>query len=622
MKRMLVTLVSVLAIAAMFLTACAPTPAPTPVPPTPVPPTPVPPTPTPVPPTPAPQPTPVPTVAPTPTKVPEPTPTEVPTPTVVVYERSETLYMSGKQWGPYTSWNPLQPGLYATGVIGLCNETLFLFDPLKNEYIPWLAESGRWAGEKVYEVKLRKGIQWSDGQPLTAADVAYTFELGKLAGVYYQPLWDWLEKVEAVDDLTVRFTFKEVRHQEWGNTLYNVAIVPKHAWEGRSEQEIVNGANLPPLGTGAYVYETHSEDRMVWKRNDNWWATKLLGLSVAPKWLVDIVNPSNNVALGLVLKGEIDLSNNFLPGINTLVEGGYGIQTWYDDPPYMLSANTAFLYMNLKKKPMDDVAFRKAMAYAVDVDEIVTRVYGNIVKKADPTGLLPTWEQFVDQDVVKELGFSYDPDKARSILAEAGYKDVNGDGFVETPDGSKIELKIIVPFGWTDWMESIKVIAKGAQAVGINLQPDFPDFGGYWDQLTGGTFDMAINNFGSNMSDTPWTFYFWVFRNPITPQMSNGNFGRYENPEVFDLVVQLDKTPVEDKEGMKAVMSKIQRIHLTEMPAIPLWYNGLWAQWNSAYWTNWPSAAEGTPKYLPCTWSGYWNMTSILMLTELKPVQK
>lgn len=596
MKRLSLLLVHLVVIVVLLLSACQPTP------------------------------TPSPTAAPVtqpPGSAPTATPPPVtPTPAVVVYPREETLYTSGTQWGPPSNWNPIQVGTYAMGTIGLCYETLFLYDPLKDEYIPWLAESGRWISDNVYEVKLRQGITWADGQPMTSADVVYTFELGKLEGVYYRPLWDWLEKVEAVDNLTVRFTFKEVRHQEWGNTLYSVAIVPKHAWEGRSQNEIVNGQNLPPLCSGAYVYEAHSEDRVVWKRNDNWWAIKVLGKSVAPRYIVDIVNPSNNVALGLVLKGEVDLSNNFLPGIATLVKGGYGIKTWYDDVPYMLAANTAFLFMNLTKKPMDDPNFRKAMAYAINVDEIVTRVYGNIVQKANPTGLLPVWERFVERDVVKELGFSYDPNRAKQILSQAGYRDRNGDGFVEAPDGSPIQLKIMVPFGWTDWMEAAKVIASSAQAVGINLQTDFPDFGGYWDQLTGGTFDMAINNFGSQMSNTPWTFYFWLFRNPITPKMNDGNYGRYNNPQVFDLVVQLDKVPVGDTEGIKKVISQIQRIQLTDMPAIPLWYNGLWSQWNEAYWTNWPSAADGAPKYLPCTWRGYWNMTALLMLTELKPAKK
>ncbi len=547
--------------------------------------------------------------------------TATPSPTEVVYPRNETLYTSGKQWGPPSSWNPLTGGDTAMGVLGLCYETLFLYDPLKNEFIPWLAESGKWTRNNVYEAKIRQGIEWQDGKPLTAADVVFSFEVRKTSGTSFSYVWDWLEKVEAVDDYTVRFTFSDPRYQEWGYVLYSLTIVPKHIWEGRSEEEITTGQNIPPVGSGAYIYETHSEDRMVWKRNENWWATKLLGKKVGPKYIVDIVNPSNNVALGLFLKGEMDLSNNFLPGINTLVEGGYGAKTWYDDPPYMLSANTAFLFMNTKKKPMDDPAFRRALAFAINVDEIVTKVYGNIVAKANPTGLLPVWGQYVDQAVVNELGFTYNPGEARRILAAAGYKDVDGDGWLEAPDGSKIELKVIVPFGWTDWMESIKVIANSAQAVGINLQPDFPDFPSYWEMVPGGNFDMAINNFGSAMSSTPWTFYNWVFNHPLQATMFGGNFGRYENAEVFALVDQLDRVPVEDIEGMKAVMSQIQRIHLTEMPAIPLWYNGLWAQWNETYWTNWPSAAEGATKYMPCTWVGYWNMTSILMLTELKPVQ-
>lgn len=548
--------------------------------------------------------------------------TPTPGPSPVVYPRNETLYTSGKQWGPPTSWNPLSGGDIAMGVVGLCHETLFIYDPLKNEFIPWLAESGKWVSNNVYEAKIRKGIKWQDGQPLTAADVVFSFEVRKISGTSFGYVWDWLEKVEAVDDYTVRFTFKDPRYQEWGYVLYSLAIVAKHVWEGVPEADVPTTPGVPPTCSGAYVYETHSEDRMVWKRNENWWATELLGLKVGPKYIVDIVNPSNNVALGLFLKGELDLSNNFLPGIATLVEGGYGVKTWYDDPPYMLSANTAFLFMNTKKKPMDDPAFRKALAFAINVDEIVTKVYGNIVRKANPTGLLPVWEQYVDQAVVDELGFSYNPDQAKKILDQAGYKDVDGDGFREAPDGSKIELKVIVPFGWTDWMESIKVIATSAQAVGINLQPDFPDFPSYWEMVPGGNFDMAINNFGSNLSSTPWTFYNWVFNHPVQDTMFNGNFGRYENEEVFALVDQLDRVPVEDIEGMKQVMSQIQRIQLTEMPAIPLWYNGLWAQWNETYWTNWPSAAEGAPKYLPCTWNGYFNMTAILMLTELKPVQQ
>jgi peptide/nickel transport system substrate-binding protein len=359
---------------------------------------------------------------------------------------------------------------------------------------------------------------------------------------------------------------------------------------------------------------------MVWVRNDDWWAIDLLGKSVAPKYIVDIVNSSNNVALGLLLQGGLDLSNNFLPGVASLRDPGrgYGIQTYFPEAPYMLSGNTAWLVLNLTKPPMDDPQFRRAVAYAIDVDKIVNVVYGNIVKKASPTGLLPNWDKYMDQAVVDELGFSYDPDEAKAILANAGYKDVDGDGFVEMPDGSKIELSIIVPNGWTDWMESIRVIAEGAQAVGINLTPDFPDYGALVDERSAGEFDMLINN-DKQVSNTPWTYYDYVFRLPILESQTTTNFGRYENQEAWDLVQELDRTATDDVEGMKAITSQLQRIHLTDLPIIPLWYNGMWSQWSGAVWTNWPGSAEDANHYLPATWNQYWNMTAILMLTELQP---
>jgi len=551
------------------------------------------------------------------------TPSPVEAAPAVEFARNETLYTSGKQWGPPTNWNPIMTWAYAMGTIGLCYETLFLYDPLTNEYIPWLAESGQWTSDTVYEVTLRQGINWSDGEPLTAEDVVFTFELGKIPAVPYNTLWNWLESAEAVDDYTVRFTFSQANYQEWANYLYNIAIVPKHLWEGRSDEEIATGANENPIGTGPYLYESHSEDRMVWVRNDEWWAIDILGLSVAPKRIVDIVNSSNNVSLGMLLQGQLDLSNNFLPGIASLRDPGrgYGIETYFSGPPYMLSANTAWLVMNTTKPPMDDPAFRRAMAFAIDVDKIVNVVYGNIVQKANPTGLLPIWEQYIDQAVVDELGFTYDPDQANAILDEAGYLDVDGDGFREMPDGSAIELKIIVPNGWTDWMESIRVIAESAQAVGINLTPDFPDYSALVDARNSGNFDMVINN-DRQVSNTPWTYYDYIFRLPIQDAQTTTNFGRYENEEAWQLVQQLDQTPVDDLDGMRAIMSQLQRIHLTDLPIIPLWYNGMWSQYSNAVWTNWPSAEEGANHYLPATWNGYWNMTAILMLTELEPAQQ
>src|SRR5690606_34505807 len=249
--------------------------------------------------------------------------------------RHETLYTSGTQWGPPANWNPLREWDFATGTKGLVYETLFLYDPSIDRLIPWLAESGSWTGEKEYTLKLRKGITWADGEPFTAEDVVFTFELGKLETVPYHQLWEWLARAEAVDQHTVRFTFTEANHQEWSTHLYSRAIVPKHLWEVRSEEEVMNGANENPIGTGPYAYHSHDQDRMVWVRRDGWWATKVIGKRVAPKYIVDIVNSSNEVAMDWLLQKHLDLSNNFLPGAANLVTGDFGLQTYYNRPPYL-----------------------------------------------------------------------------------------------------------------------------------------------------------------------------------------------------------------------------------------------------------------------------------------------
>lgn len=541
-------------------------------------------------------------------------------PATVDYPREETLYTMGKQWGPPTSWNPMQQGSYAMGTIGLCYETLFLYNPLTDEYIPWIAESGEWLDDTTYQLKIKKGVTFSDGEALTADDVKFTFEMGKnFKSAFYSELWAWLTSIEKVDDYTLTLTFSSPEYQKWATYIYTVAILPEHIWSTLTEEQAITGANQPPLGSGPYLYEAADESKVVWKRNDSWWGIKEMGLTMAPKYIIDIANISNNAALGMVLQGQVDLDNNYLPGIASVINGGYGITTYFPEPPYMLSGNTAWLVMNLKKAPMDDAAFRRAVAYAIKVEDIVNKDYGNIVLPANPTGLLPVWDKFVDQAVVDELGFSYDPAKAKKILADAGYKDVDGDGFVETPDGSKIALEIGCPNGWSDWMVAIQIISQSLKEVGINVEPVYPDYSALTAGLYGGDFDMVINN-DVQISNTVWAYYNFIFYHPIKEQMisGTGNYGRYENQEVFDLVDQLDATPIDDIEGMKAIISKIQKIQLTDLPMIPLWYNGVWSQVSNAYWTNWPSSVEGAPKYLPATWNGYWNMGAVLMLSELQ----
>ena len=227
----------------------------------------------------------------------------------------------------------------------------------------------------------------------------------------------------------------------------------------------------------------------------------------------------------------------------------------------MLSANTAWLVTNDKKPPLDDPEFRKAIAYAVNIPDIVNKVYGNIVKAADPTGLLPTWDKYIDTAQRDALGFKYDPAKSAAILDAAGYKK-GSDGFYTNKDGSPIKLTIMVPSGWSDWEASRDVIVASLKAVGINAEAKVTDYNG----LVADRNSRQLRP-GPQQRSPAVQHALDVLRLHVPAAAQEGaarnrNFGQYENPEAWALVQQLDKTPVDDVAAMKAITSKLQKISL------------------------------------------------------------
>ncbi|MDI3548699.1 MAG: peptide/nickel transport system substrate-binding protein [Halanaerobiales bacterium] len=536
----------------------------------------------------------------------------------LAYERSETLVYGGGLWGAPSNWNPLTPWAEVTGTGGLVYEKLFHYYPLSNEYQPWLAESGEWVTDNTYLITLRKGIKWTDGEEFNAEDVKFTFEIAKDNPLHYSNIWDWLTDIEVVDSHKLMFIFDNPHYQEWKQILYDLRIIPEHIWSKIPADELLTTANENPVGTGPYMADSWAQDRMIWVRNEDWWGNEVFG-KPAPKNLVNLVVSGNNVALGMLMKRELDLSNFFIPGVPK-IKDTFGLTTWYKGAPYMLSENVALLFLNTTKKPLDDVKLRRAMAFAINPEMISEKVFEEQVQVADPTGLFgKAWMEYHSEDVVDEYGFSYDPAKAKEMLEQAGYVDADGDGWRDAPDGTEMRFEIIVPNGWTDWMESIKIIANNLQEVGINAVPGFPDYSIYMDKIQQGTFDMVINNFGSSRSATPFTYWNWVASDEINGEIvTDGNYSRYDDPELFNLIDEFNVLQSDDPRAME-VAAEIQKKLLQAMPSIPLWYNGLWAQSTSQYWTNWPT--ENNPEGYPCTWAGKWQYGSIEMLINLKPAQ-
>jgi peptide/nickel transport system substrate-binding protein len=531
------------------------------------------------------------------------------------FPRSETLYTSGTAYSAPSNWNPLDTGNYATGTQGLIYEPLFLYNPLStssNPYIPWLATAGSWnSANTVYTIKVRSGVSWSNGTPLTGADVAYSINLARTnAGDPYSANVATVANAAASGN-TVTVTFKGTPgYTEWQDYLWRAPVLPEAIWSKLPASQIATAANLDPVGTGPMTLDTYNAQEVAYQTKPDWWATSALGLSFKFKYLVDVVNGSNDQELGQLTAGNIDWSNNFLPGINQLMQAvggnsGYTLKTYYSSSPYMLSANTVWLEPNDSKAPMSNVNFRKALAYALDPSVIAATVYGGITKAANPTGLLPNLSSYVDTSVVNSDAPTYNPSLAKQYLAKSGY------------NGQAITLQ--VPDGWSDWMDATTVIKSELNAIGINISLIYPQANARTANVTDGNFDLQLDN-NAGPDSTPWTYYQRVYQLPIAAQQtSEENWERFSSPADWALVQKAATIPLSDTSALDTIYGQLQTDFFAQEPVIPLWYNGAWFQGNTQYWSNFPSSS-GSDQNMPIMWNGYIGaMTTVYALAALKP---
>jgi peptide/nickel transport system substrate-binding protein len=256
---------------------------------------------------------------------------------------------------------------------------------------------------------------------------------------------------------------------------------------------------------------------------------------------------------------------------------------------------------------MDNLNFRKAVAYAINPAQIVSVIYDNLVDAANPTGLLPNLDPFIAASV-KQYEFSYNPALAKHYLALSGYKH------------SRV-ITIQDPVGWTDWNSATDVIVNQLQAVGINAATLFPTYDARTSNLTDGTYDFALDN-NAGPSSNPWSYFDRVFQLPIlAKQSAQLNWERDNNPAAWALVEKIGTIPPSDTAAADAIYAQLEAIELKTLPEIPMWYNGAWAQYQTTYWKDFPVSTNPTDRYTPVMWGGWLgNMTTVLGLAQIMPV--
>ncbi len=326
----------------------------------------------------------------------------------------------------------------------------------------------------VWTFKLRQGVKWHDGKPFTAQDVKFTFDLitNKQVRAAAASQVEGLKSVTVTTPDEVQLTFERPISSLPVMLAYRMPMVPRHALEGQDP-------NLPaeyvkkPIGTGAFMFaRATSGQSWTTVRNPNWWggAVSLPGVDLR-------ITPDANSAVAQLKSEAVDVALIQPQQIATL-EGGPVTTSVVEQPSvyYVTLANT--------KPPFDDVRVRRALNYAVDTQAIIKAVVGGYATPA--TGIIaPSIRGYTD-DVVK---YRYDPDRAKALLAEAGWTLQNGK---QVKDGQPLRLDLTTSTGVVGGPQLAQIIQQQLGQVGVDATIKMVDFRGLWTGVFSGEIATSV----------------------------------------------------------------------------------------------------------------------------------
>lgn len=546
----------------------------------------------------------------------------------VVLPREETLYFAGQQWGAVNSWNIVGTnqnnamaiaggaGGYRTTMF----ETLFMFNPLSGEKTGLLADSYEW-NEDLTEmtVSLKDAAHWSDGTPVTAADVVATWDVGVLTnngvGAGNKA---YIAGIEATGDKT--FVIKSVLTKD-GQPVNPLKIedficgtpIAQAAWIktlcdrcDNDPTKILNDAGEDVVWSGPYTKYYTDDQKVVLIRDDNYWGAdeSMWGKLPVPKYLAHVIY-ADNAAGELALKaGEVDVCQQFIGNIQNLwLEDDLPISTYYDEAPYgvCLTMPTAWYNMNIPVIA-ENTALRKAIAMATDYEAIIANAMTNQSPTfADvPRSLMnPTdgEQALYDHEAVKDLQWAgNDIDGANKLLDEAGLLDSDGDGWREY-NGEKITLNAVCPNGWSDWQAAMQIVAAAGDKIGISIEPEYPE----WDIMQTRFTDPTQTEYAIFMwspdaasPSMPWGRCNQFLSSQFVGLQNNwsGNWGQYVNEEADKILAEIPLTTDHDK--LVELYTELVKIYLTDVPSFSLMYRpSVFHAVNESVWTNFPTGDDG-----------------------------
>jgi len=487
---------------------------------------------------------------------------------------------------------------YTTGGLydGVLYEPLMMYNNMTGKVEYRLAKSAEYSTDlKTITVKLRDGLKWSDGKPLTAKDVAFSYNMTKVAPAFDQKgIWPTgnLISVKATDAKTIVFKLNNADSTFiWGLPKYH--ILPEHIWSKVAAKDLPTFTNPNPVGSGPFTDVKYVKAQQIQLcRNDSYY---LPNRPYIDCMTFRSYNDNSQIQPAL-MKGEIDWGSNFIADIdNTFVAA---------DPKnnhYWYPANDAIhLYVNTQEKPFDDLKVRKALSMALDRNEIVDiAAYGYPIANFNAGGIGELYSNFIDKKVTekyKEIT-TYNPEKAKKILDDAGYKDTDGDGFREMADGKNIEFDINVVNGWTDWIQVVQMVTEYYEEIGIKANVKTVDWSVYDSGLKDSKYKMSIN--WSMVATNPIEAYQTYFLTSQIGKSWHAGHGVH-SPAIDKLINSFGLT--NDAKKQQAILNELQEFTAANLPFIPLFSNATWFQYSTAKFVGWPS--EKDPYVQPVFYDG------------------
>lgn len=511
----------------------------------------------------------------------------------------QVFTMTTEASGPFPdTFNPFDISTYSGEIGALIYEPLYQenYDQLKP--IPWLATGYAWSnGGETITLTIRKGVKWSNGQPMTPADVAYTFQLEKqypaadISGVTIAS-----DSVNAEGQVVVNFTQPSYALLEG---ILQTTVVPESIWSKIADP--VTYEDSDPIGTGPYVLKSFSPQVITVTRNPYYWQPQLAKF---PE--VQAVQEESDSSVEANLEtGQLDWTSVEPADASTIVKQHPDLKL--ENAPFV----DAPLIPNFTVYPLNLLPVREAINDALDrpvLVRLLAQFYDTPI--TNRTGLPEaSMGQFIAPQY-KNAPFVYSPSAAKKILEQAGFK-MGSDGIFNTPKGTPLQIQFLIPSTYDNWVAIAPVMQSELKEAGIGLSIEAIAESTWQVDLILGQFQLSMN---SAQYENPYGFYDFYFGDTEAAPVGKPaltDYGRYQDPTT-DALFNTLSTSAPGSAAATNALDQLETVMVTQVPVIPMFVNDQQGIFDSAVATGYPTPSD--PYAFPS------EINTELVVLHLKPV--